>query len=270
MTSLAVVRYPIRIANGLEKLPLVSSRSVNTIPTELHVVKSDESLETRQIELHSSVKLEDQSKSRLEIELSTLPDRPLALRVARTLLRLISPSSVEEFRNANVNVGDIDRRLLAMPVRVDRVTTRLTGDTHRILIKLPEDGAPMVLREGLANRIEAAEIVAYAASRPNTRFVATSPFAAQCRALSTASVAHGLDNMRIVAAERLGQKVFNRDIDLLISLVATTRRHVEGWPFSNLGRLLPLFVGQWRRLHVFCSPLVRSHPVIERLNLEER
>jgi hypothetical protein len=270
VTTLAVVRDSIRIASGLENLPLVEGRPVNTIPTEVHVVNSDVHLETRTIELHSSISLEDPNKSRLEIELSALPNRPLAVRVARTLLRLVAPSSVEEFRNANVNMGGIDRRLLSVPVRVDRVTTRLSGESHRILIKLPEDSAPMVLREGLANRIEASEIVAYAASRPHDRFVATSLFAAQCRALSTASVAQGLENIRIVTAERLGQKVFNRDIDLLISFVAVTRRHVEGWPFSDLGRVLPLFVGPWRKLHVFCSPLVQSHPLIERLNLEER
>jgi hypothetical protein len=128
------------------------------------------------------------------------------------------------------------------------------------LLKIPEDAAPLVLREGLANEAEAAEIAAFATAKPNERFVATSPFTGQCRALAKAATKQKLDNLRVVSPERLGQKVFGREITLLVSLAATEPQQVAGWPFNDVSRLVPIFVGEWAAIHVFCSPAMSDHP----------
>jgi hypothetical protein len=221
VTSLAAVRTPIRLANGLQKLPSLVGRNVQSIPTTIHEVDGATTLPLRFTELRTTVALADPSKPRFTIELRVLPNRPIAVRQARTLLRMIAPTTVDEFRDAEEKEGEIDHRLLTVPVRIDRIGRRLTGDSHNILLKTPENTVPLVVRKGLANEMEATEIASFAASRPNERFVATSPFTGQCRMLARAAANKGLENLRVVSSERLGQKVFNREINLLVSLAAT-------------------------------------------------
>jgi len=262
VASLAVVQTPIRVAAGLQVLPVLVGRPAQSIPTKIHTIESSGTLPLRFTELRAAVPLADPSKPRLAIELRTLPNRPIAIRQARTLLRMIAPTTVEEFREAAPSEGETDYRLLTLPARIDRVGRHLTGDSHRVLLKIPEDAAPLVVREGLVNKTEAAEIAAFAAARPNERFVATSPFTGQCRAIAKAVTQQKLENLRVVSPERLGQKVFGREITLLISLAATEPHQVAGWPFNDVSRLMPIFVGEWAEIHVFCSPSMSGHPFI--------
>jgi hypothetical protein len=268
ITSLSVVQTPIKLADGLHRLPSLVARNVQTIPTTVHNVDGATALQLRFTELRTTVALADPSKPRLTIELRVLPNRPIAVRQARTLLRMVAPTTIDEFRDADQKEGEIDHRLLTLPVRIDRIGRHLTGDSHRILLKIPETTAPLVVREGLANEIEAAEIASFAAGRPNERFVATSPFTGQCRMLARAAASKGLDNLRVVSPERLGQKVFNREISLIVSLAATEAQQVAGWPFSDVSRLVPIFVGDWNTVHVFCSREMRSHPFIQLMELQ--
>lgn len=260
VTSVAVVQTPIRVANGLHALPSLIGRDIQTIPTQVHKIAGATALPLRFTELRTTVALADQNKPRLTIEVRALPNRPIAVRQARTLLRMIAPTTIEEFRDAAQNEGEIDYRLLTLPVTIDRIGRNLTGDSHRILLKSPESAAPLVLREGLANEVEATEIATFAASRPNERFVATSPFTGQCRVLARMA---NLENLRVVSPERLGQKIFGREITLLVSLAATESQQVAGWPFNDVSRLIPIFVGEWNAIHVFCSSEMSGHPFIK-------
>src|SRR5689334_4366668 len=78
--------------------------------------------------------------------------------------------------------------------------------------------------------------------------------ARQCRLMARIAVAQGKsENFRVVAPERLGQKVFGREITLLVSFAAIESQQIAGWPFNDIGRLMPIFVGEWTMIHVFCS-----------------
>jgi hypothetical protein len=268
VTSVAVVQTPLRVARGLHALPSLVGRNIQTIPTQIHKIDGATTLPLRFTELRTTVALADPNKPRLTIELRALPNRPIAVRQARTLLRMIAPTTIEEFRDADQKEGEIDYRLLTLPVRIDRIGRALIGDSHRILLKVPENAAPLIVREGLANEVEATEIAAFAASRPTERFVATSPFTGQCRVLARAASKKKLENLRVVSPERLGQKVFGREITLLVSLAATESQQVSGWPFNDISRLIPIFVGEWTAIDIFCSAEMNDHPFVRLMDLE--
>jgi hypothetical protein len=122
------------------------------------------------------------------------------------------------------------------------------------------------LTEGLANSAEASAVLDYVASNPTKRFVVTSPFTSQCRTVAKAAAERNLDNVRVVVPEKVGHRRIQPPAQLLVTMAATDPITTTAWPLSDLGRLAPLFVGDWAGITVFCSPIVAEHhPVIRHL-----
>lgn len=260
--AFAVIRHPIRLAAGLEVLREAAGRRLERVPAAVHVIDAPGAIPRPWMEIRIQIPLSSPEVKRFRIQLSALPSRPLAARTARTLLRALAPIRVEEFCASGVRAGQTDSRLLGWPVRIDEVVPGLVGAEHGVVLRIPEDGAPHALREGLGNAAEAEFVAEFVAADPYGSYVATSPFSAQCRLLAQAAGVRALANFRIVVPERLGQKIFSTPPHLLVSLAAADPERVESWPFTDVRTLLNLLGGPWQAIHIFCTRPMSEHPVV--------
>ncbi len=199
--------------------------------------------------------------------LTALPQQPLTVREVRQRLHLIAPGAVERFRAMELEPGSEDRALLGVPMRLVRPVRQLvTLERHRIIVHMPESGIPLVLREGLVNTAEAKAVIELARAAPERRYIATSLFDAQCRAIAATAAAAGVENLRVALPDRSGQRAHSSPPDLILSLAVPTAAMAVGWPLSDLGWLAPMLIGNWAQITILCAPEVAEyHPVVRHL-----
>src|SRR5262249_42487633 len=152
---------PARIPAALAKLPQLSGRTCDPVQYTFHETASETPRSPSFLTLRGKVALHDPTAPRLTIELECLPRYPIAMRFARQLLRQIAPSAVKEWRDAGGANQPVDRRLLGYPVGIRRVDERMAGESHSILLHIPELNAPLLAREGVVNEDEVTAVVEF-------------------------------------------------------------------------------------------------------------
>jgi hypothetical protein len=258
--ELAIVRFPVRIAVGLT--PIVDNVE-SSIPTGFHVTEGSTEPKTKPIEMRGSAPLAIGQAQAVRVRAHLPPGTQLSYRAARSLLRNLAPSAFEALLQRGLpRSGDIDHSLINQRIVVEAATSSFLGQHNELVLSISQDLAPLSLREGLANFQEAVAVVSHAKAHTTLRFVATSPFTAQCRAIAAAAHSEGLENLRVLVPERVTWKPQADRLDLLLSLAVTGVEGVAQWPYTHPGHLLPLLVGDWRRIDVFCSPAMVEHPLI--------
>jgi hypothetical protein len=262
----ATVRLPARSARGLATIVGARSRLTDDIPVRIEVVEPA-TPEFATFRLSADVAPARPDLPRLEMEFTTLPQQPLAVREVRQRLHLVAPAAIERFRATDLEPGNEDRTLLGLPIRLVKPTRQLvTLERHRITIHMPQTGIPLVLREGLVNSAEAQAVIELCRATPERRHVATSVFDAQCRAIAATAAAVGVENLRVTVPTRLGQRAYSTPPDLILSIAVPTATMAAGWPLSDLGWLAPMLIGNWAQITIFCAPEVAEyHPVIRHL-----
>jgi hypothetical protein len=259
----AVVHLSVRLPEGLKALARGPAIALTTPAPTIRIVEGEAGPAQGCIELRQEIRPTEDTRARLRVTLAPVAGHHLPNRQLRTLLRLVPAVSLERLDGAEP--GRTDSRLLGVPVRVSEIQRLISIPNHEIILRLPEARAPLTLREGLANAAEAAAAVEIVRAGQHGSSVATSPFVAQCRELAEAAAKLRVSNLRVVVPERLGQKKFSKNVHLILSFAATRPEDVAGWPFADLGRLLPLFVGEWAGITVVCSPAMARHPVLRSL-----
>jgi hypothetical protein len=245
---------------------------VENTPVELRLVDGVTD-RMNAIELVADVDTARPQQNRLRIKVALAEGETVSLREARQRMRQISPEAIERFRpgtsaGPNTSIA-ADSSLLGFPVKLEADVESLPAiqlEKHQVILFWPESSLPMAVSESLLNSAEGAALVDIAVAHPTRRFIATSPYRAQCRLIAEKGSLQNLTNLRVVFGERLGHRSVERGTELLISLVASNRQTTSGWPLNELGHVLPLFLGAWSKIIVVCSPyLAAHHPLIRQL-----
>ena len=265
MRRIAVVKREARAAVGLRRLAGSETLSEH-IPVAISQIEGTTD-RMRNLELVADIETSQPQQNRLRIRLAIADGESISLREARERMRQISPEAIERFRpigggEPDVEVGSLDRGLLGCQVQLAAKVESLPGiqlERHQVILSWPESLLPLAVSEGFSNSSEATAVIEIAAAHPYRRFVVTSPYRAQCHLIAEGIYARNLTNTRVRFSERLGHRAVQPDTDLIVSLVATDRQSTSGWPLNELGRLVPLFVGEWAKIHVVCSGFVSEH-----------
>jgi hypothetical protein len=260
LNELGIVRLPVRIATGLSAI----AHNVDAlIPISVHVVQGEQAPTSRPIEMRATTPLPTGQAQALQI-LARLPSgAELSYRAIRTLLRNISTTAFEGLLKQGLpQPGSSDNSLLNQRIIIDSAKSSFTAKNNELVLLIPQDLAPLSLREGLVNTDEAEALVSHAKANPASRFVATSPFPAQCRAIAAIAYAQRVDNLRVLVPEKIMWKPDAERLDLLLSLAVSSNDGASQWPYSDLGNLVPLLTGDWRKIELFCSPTMTEHPLV--------
>jgi hypothetical protein len=262
----ATVRLAARSARGFATIVGSRARLIDDVPVRVDVVEPT-TPEFATFRLSTDVAPARPELPRLEMEFTTLPHHPLAVREVRQRLRLVAPAAVERFRAMEMEPGSEDRTLLGVPIRlVAPIRQLVTLEQHRIIIHMPQTGIPLVLREGLVNTAEVRAVIELARATRERRHVATSLFDAQCRAIAATAAAARVENLRVALPIRLGQREYSSPPDLILSIAVPTATMATSWPLSDLGWLAPMLIGNWAQITIVCAPEVAGyHPVIRHL-----
>ena len=80
-----------------------------------------------------------------------------------------------------------------------------------------------------------------------------------------------LTNLRVTLPDRLGAKPLTGEYTLLISTVVGRAKPSYPVPVRDTARMLPMFIGPWRQIRIFCSPEAKEHhPVLRLLSSKSR
>jgi hypothetical protein len=269
---LAIVHIQARAARSLGKM-IGGSRLDDTVPVEVKTVEGRADV-SGTIELISEIETIFPQQNRLRLKITLDPRYPLALRETRQRLRHVSSAAIEQFRprgdgQPTPGQGSLDQSLIGVPVRLVAPVESLPGfqlPRHEVRFLWPRSSLPLTLSEGLINQSEAVVAVDIAASTPERRFIITSPFVAQCRAIAKVVANRRLDNIRVTLPEKLGHRRIQPAPHLIVSLAATDAATAATWPLNDLGQLAPLLIGDWSGITILCAPaLFQHHPVIRHL-----
>jgi hypothetical protein len=258
--SLAVIQMATRAVSGVA--PLVGSFS-SSIPVGVHEVAGAAVAVSKPIILRTMVPLAPGQEQAVRVSARVAPGYELSYRAVRALLHNLAPSAFDALLQQGLpQPGSLDRSLLGQRIVIEAATTTFVAGHNELVLTISQHLAPLSLREGLANEVEALAAVSHAKARPLDRFIATSPFAAQCRTIAVAARAARLDNLRVILPERVTWKAQAERNDLLLSLSVTRIEDVARWPYTHPGHMLPLLVGDWQRIDLFCSPAMSEHPLV--------
>jgi hypothetical protein len=260
LSELAIVRLPVRIAEGLNA---IADDVEATIPTSIHVIRGVLPSTSKPIEMQATTPLAMGQAQAVQVRARLPTGAQLSYRAIRTLLRRVSASAFDALLKQGLpQPGTSDHSLLDRRIIVEAAKSSFTMQNNVLVLTITQDLAPLSLREGRANADEAVAIVSHAKTRPTLRFVATSPFPAQCRAIASVAHAEGIDNLRVLVPEKVLWKPQADRLDLLLSLAVTDNAGVAQWPYADPGNLASLLCGDWRKIELFCSPAMAEHPLI--------
>jgi hypothetical protein len=262
--TLGLVRLTSRIASGLSTIVRASA---GTIPINVHRIAGRTGANAEQLTMRASTPLATGQNQAVEVQAKLPAGSNISYRAVRSLLRNLAPSAFDRLlQNGLPNPGHVDGTLLGKRVVIVAARSSLVSQQNQLTLTVPQGMAPLSLREGLTNVEEAAALVAHASAHPDQRFVATSPFAAQCRTVAAEASAAKIENLRVHLPERVPWKAQAERSVLLVSLAVTDSEGVAHWPYNHPGNMLPLLVGNWQRIEVFCSPAMAEHPIVSALS----
>lgn len=263
--QLAVVRQRYqRAALGLQAVTRVPDPR-SAIPVFQHPVSGGAAFSSLPAaELTVEVPPTDRSLFARTLDVS-VEDWP-SLRHLRLLVRNLQPAALEACR---VLPGGVDDRLFGYRVRVlTNVTENQPADggrPHRVRVRVPAETFPGWQERCGRNPAEADTLVGYAVGNNTRRYVASSPFFAQCVEIARRAAGSGIDNLVVRPLESLGWLDAQNE-ELLVSLVAGAANPSFPFPLGEPGRLLELFSGRFNAVRLFASPdLLAGHPLLNRL-----
>lgn len=176
----------------------------------------------------------------------------VSLRQLRLVLRRLQARAIESLRP----LPHVDTTVLGYRAKVEEVQTSLIGTDHEITVVFGLADSPWVQEHALTNLLEAEALVQFARDQ-NTPCIAVSPFRAQCRLIS--SLGADLPHLRVYLPETLGLRPVSGPVILLLSTVAGGADPDFPYPLNDPGKLAPLLVGPYARVHLFAAAGVAEH-----------
>jgi hypothetical protein len=271
VTHVESVRFgPSRAAEGIDLLPGEKGRLIAEIPVISENVTGD-CEEGDDFLVSVNVPSTEGCAQQRDIVVQPDVNTTLSRSTIRGALRLLSAGAIE--RLGSSAEGRYDTSLIGFRVRINRIKLGVFGSVreHRVTLRLPADRAPASVAMCWRNAKEAAAVVAHAAANPLIEFVATSPFLGQCRLIAVKAAEAKLTNLRVTLPDRLGAKPLTGEYTLLISTVVGRAKPSYPVPVRDTARMLPMFIGPWRQIRIFCSPEAKEHhPVLRLLSSKSR
>jgi hypothetical protein len=146
---------------------------------------------------------------------------------------------------------------------VRRIATRNEEGRHELKVTIPHAGFRFIQEHGLASEDEARALIERATVL-GADCVASSPYTAQSFLIAKMAAKEKL-RFPVATPELLGTRPGTGQPTLLLSLVADRADPSFPYPLSDVTELIPMLIGDYKAIEIFCSPAVAEHHPLVRL-----
>jgi hypothetical protein len=247
-------------ANGFRDFPNVRCGIRNNIPVEIRIVDESQVVEPQNfVVITGNARNTCEKRREIEFDLSNQQNVPLAQ--MRQILKRLNSNAIETL-SADVE-NRLDSSVLGYAARVTKRSVFNSNDSHSVKVKIPLSQLRYFQEKHLFSTTEINRMLERRRELSGETCVATSPFLGQCVALAKATSEEGI-SLPVYAPNTLSTRFSGEQAVLLISMVTDQSHEHFPHPLDDPRSVLPLLVGNWKRIEIFCSTHVASHyPLIQ-------